>query len=186
LGAICLALIGPHFVTLFLERVVTESGASDVGALSSGRSDIWLRAIEKMMAYPVTLITGFGWGVYDTMGFFFATHNYYLQLWFELGLVGLVSFLLLAWRTLATVRASVGRAPTQARGPLMAFVFGFGAFLISLFFAGAGEQCPYVFAVAGASLRMAICARDQSASRERDMTRDPGKALARKPTLGQT
>jgi O-antigen ligase len=178
LGAIGFALIGSHFVTLFLERVVTESGASDVGALSSGRSDIWLRAIEKMMAYPVTLITGFGWNVYDTMGFFFATHNYYLQLWFELGLVGLVSFLLLAWRTLATVRASVDRAPTQARGPLMAFVFGFGAFLISLFFGGAGAQWPYVWVLAGASLRMAICALDLSASRERDMARGPGRALA--------
>jgi len=178
LGAICLALIGPHFVTLFLERVVTESGASDVGALSSGRSDIWLRAIEKMMAYPVTLITGFGWGVYDTMGFFFATHNYYLQLWFELGLVGLVSFLLLAWRTLATVQASIDHAPTEARGPLMAFVFGFGAFLVSLCFGGSGEQSPFVWALAGVSLRMAICVRDFSASRERDMAPAPTRALA--------
>jgi O-antigen ligase len=177
LGAVAFAVVGPHFVTLFLERVVTESGASDVGALSSGRSDIWLRAIEKMMAFPVTLITGFGWNVYDTMGFFYATHNYYLQLWFELGLVGLVSFLLLSWRTLATVRASVDRAPTEARGPLMAFVFGFGAFLISLFFGGAGEASPYVWALAGASLRMAICARDLSASTERDMARGPGRAL---------
>jgi O-antigen ligase len=178
LGAVAFALVGPHFVTLFLERVVTESGASDVGALSSGRSDLWLRAIEMMMAYPVTLITGFGWNVYGTMGFFFATHNYYLLLWFELGLVGLVSFGLLAWGILATVRASVDRAPTQARGPLMAFVFGFGAFLIALFFSGVGQPWPYVWVLAGVSLRMAVRALDHTASKERDTARGPGRAQA--------
>jgi O-antigen ligase len=179
LGAVAFAVVGPHFVTLFLERVVTESGASDLGALSSGRSDIWLRAIEKMMAYPVTLITGFGWNVYDTMGFFFVTHNYYLQLWFELGLVGLGSFVLLVWRTLSTVRAAVDRAPTQARGALMAFVFGFGAFLISLFFSNAGDQqWPYVWALVGVSLRMAIRALEHTGGRERDTARGPGRALA--------
>jgi O-antigen ligase len=176
-GAVAFAVVGPHFVTLFLSRVITESGASDVGALSSGRSDIWLRAIEKMMAYPATLITGFGWNVYDTMGFHYATHNYYLELWFELGLVGLGSFVILGWRTLATVRASVDGASTQARGPLMAFVFGFGAYLVSLFFSSAGQPWPYVWAFAGVALRMALSAGNQSASRERGSAQDARIAL---------
>jgi O-antigen ligase len=168
LGAGAFSLLGLHFVTLFLERVVTESGASDVGALSSGRSGIWLRAIEKMMAYPITLITGFGWNVYDTMGFFFATHNYYLQLWFELGLIGLLSFVILAWRMLATVRASVDRASVEARGPLMAFVFGFAAFLIALFFSGVSQPWPYVWVLAAVSLRMAVCALNPTPLTEGD------------------
>jgi len=151
------SLVGLHFVTLFLARFVGESGATDVGALSSGRSGIWLRALEKMMSYPITLISGFGWNTYDTMAFHFATHNYYLLLWFEIGLVGLLTFLVLVWRILATVRASVSPAPTEARGPLIAFVFGFGAFLIALFFSGVSQPWPYVWILAGVALRMAIC-----------------------------
>jgi len=180
-SAAAFAVVGPHFVTLFLERVVTESTAADVGALSSGRSDIWIRAVEKMMAYPVTLITGFGWNVYGTMGFYFATHNYYLELWFELGLVGLVSFVVLGWRTLATVRTAVDRSPSQVRGALIAFVFGFGAYLISLFFSSASQPWPYVWALTAVCLRMAVAVSDQSAVRESGSTRDPGQVPARAP-----
>jgi len=178
-AAAAFAVVGPHFVTLFLERVVTESTASDVGAFSSGRSDIWLRAIEKMMAYPITLITGFGWNVYDTMGFHYATHNYYLELWFELGLVGLISFVVLGWRTLAVVRASVERAPMPARGALIAFVFGFGAYLISLLFSSAAQPWPYVWALAAVCLRMSLAVLEQAASPERATTaQSPGRTLA--------
>jgi O-antigen ligase len=177
-GAVSVAVVGPHFVTLFLERVVTESGAADVVAFSSGRSDIWLRAVAKMMAYPITLFTGFGWNAYGTFGFHFATHNYYLELWFELGVIGLLCFVILAWRTLATVRASVDRAPIQARGPLIAFVFGFGAYLISLCFSSAAQPWPYVYALAGVCLRMAVSARDRAASDERE----PDRGLSTPPT----
>jgi O-antigen ligase len=179
LAAVAFALVGPHFVTLFLERIITESGASDLGALSSGRSDVWLRAIEKMMEYPVTLITGFGWNVYYSMGFYWVPHNYYLQLYFELGLIGLVSFLVLAWRTLSTVRASVDSASPQARGPLMAFVFGFGALLITLLFSDLRQPWPYVWALAGVSLRMAVYARDHAASTVREPARRGARVLAR-------
>jgi O-antigen ligase len=158
LGAVILSLLGTHFVALLLERVVTESGTSDVGALSSGRSGFWVRALETMLTTPVTLITGFGWDVYDSMGFVYAPHNQYLSTWFELGLVGLGSFVLLLLYTLSTVRFAVDWAGPASRGYLMAFVFGFGAYLIVLFFGNMSHAWTYVWAYAGVSLRMALIA----------------------------
>jgi O-antigen ligase len=156
LGAVVLSLLGTHFIALFLERIVTESGASDVGALSSGRSEFWTRAVGKMMATPVTLITGFGWNAYDTMGFPYAAHNQYLLEWFELGLVGVGTFVVLLFRTLSTVRSAIDGADPLSRGYLIAFVFGFGAFLIALLFGDMVLPWTYVWAYAGVSLRLAL------------------------------
>jgi O-antigen ligase len=157
LGVVILTLAGPHFVGLFLERFVTQqAGSSDVGMLSAGRTAIWARGLSKMMAAPLTLITGFGWNAWDSMGFYWAAHNEYLLIWFELGLVGLCSYLFLLLRTLSTVRSAVDSAGPLARGHLMAFVFGFGAFLIAQFFVNINQPWPYVWAYAGVSLRLAL------------------------------
>jgi O-antigen ligase len=155
-GVVVLSLVGSHFATLFLERVVTESGASDVGTLSSGRSAIWGRALGRMLSAPLTLITGFGWNAWDSMGFYFAAHNEYLLTWFELGLVGLCSYLFLLLRTFSTARSAVDSASPLARGYLMAFVAGFGAFLIAIFFVLIFQPWAYVWAYAAVSLRMAL------------------------------
>jgi O-antigen ligase len=175
LGGVILSLLGTHFVALLLERVVTESGSSDVGALSSGRSGFWVRALETMLATPLTLITGFGWNVYDSMAFVYAPHNQYLLTWFELGLVGLCSFVLLLVRTLSTVRSGVDRASPPSRGYLMAFVFGFGAFLIVLFFSNLSHAWTYVWAYAGVSLRMALITLETKTSA-------PGSVVRREET----
>ena len=156
LGAVVLSLVGTHFVALFLQRVVTESTASDVSALSSGRSDIWARALEKMMTTPVTLFTGFGWNTYDSMALHYSVHNQYFNFWFELGLVGLGSFVTLLLSTLFTVRSAVDGAGQPSRGYLMAFVFGFVAFSISLFFGSMYQPWMYLWAYTGMSLRMAL------------------------------
>jgi O-antigen ligase len=156
LGAVILSLLGTHFVSLVLERIVTESSASDIGALSSGRSGIWTRALEQMLTMPITLITGFGWNAYEAMGFRYAPHNTYLLAWFELGLVGLLCFCILLLRTVSTVRAAVAAAEPLSRSYLMAFVFGFVAFSITLFFGNLYEPWMYVWAYAGVSLRMAL------------------------------
>jgi O-antigen ligase len=162
-GAVVLSLAGSHFVTVFLERIVTQSGATDVGELSSGRSAIWARALGKMMSEPLTLITGFGWNAWDTMGFFYAAHNEYLLTWFELGLVGLFSYLFLLLRSFSTVRSAVDSASPLARGYLMAFVAGFGAFLIAIFFVLIFQPWPYVWAYAALSLRLALISLEPKA-----------------------
>jgi hypothetical protein len=52
LAAGVLSLLGTHFVALFLERVITESGASDIGVLSSGNTNFWANALDRMIASP--------------------------------------------------------------------------------------------------------------------------------------
>lgn len=158
ISGVALILAGPQVAVLIGERFVTDSGASDIGALSSGRTEFWARALDAMMSMPLTLITGFGWKVYDTMGFVYAPHSEYLRFWFELGLVGLCTFVFLVLYTLSTVRSSVAWASPLSRRYLIAFVFGFGAFLISLIFGNADQGWTYMWAYVGVSLRMALVA----------------------------
>jgi O-antigen ligase len=164
LGGVILSLAGTHFVSLFMERFVTQSGASDVSTLTSGRSDIWGRALGRMMAAPLTLITGFGWNAWDSMGFYFAAHNEYLLMWFELGLVGLCTFLFVLLRTFVIARSAVDSASPVARDYLMTFVAGFGAFLIAVFFVVNFQPWPYVWAYAAVSLRIALISLEPNAS----------------------
>jgi O-antigen ligase len=157
LGVVALAAAGPRFVTLFLTRFINESDVSSLDYISSGRSAIWARAIGKMMSYPITLITGFGWNVYDTMGFFYVPHNSYLMMWFELGLVGLLSFVLILFRIVTTTRRAVDVADPVSRSYLIAFVFGFSAFLVAIFFVNTYLTWAYMWAYAALSLRLALC-----------------------------
>jgi hypothetical protein len=157
LGGLALAIAGPQYIELLVKRLVEESSASDVGSLSSGRSGIWGRAIEKMLSVPVTLFTGFGWNVYPTFGFFYVPHNHYLLIYFELGLIGLGALLLLLARTLTTVRSAVDWADRNTRNYLIAFVFGFSACLIALFFALLYKPWIYIWAYVGVTLRIALC-----------------------------
>src|SRR6186713_1366904 len=90
-GALILLVLVVTFSSygnLLAERML-GSGTADASTVSSGRSDIWATAQAAMVAHPITFITGFGWDVYSSMPFQFATHNHYLHLWFNLGLVGL-------------------------------------------------------------------------------------------------
>jgi O-antigen ligase len=169
LSAVVLILAGPQVAVLIGKRFVTESGGSDIGGLSSGRTEFWARALGAMMSMPLTLITGFGYDAYENMGFVFAPHNEYLRIWFELGLVGLCTFVFLVLRALSTVRSSVDWASPLSRRYLIAFVFGFGALLIAIFFGNASGAWTYMWAYVGVSLRMALVAVE---------TRDAAPAVA--------
>jgi hypothetical protein len=162
-GAIALVIAGPHFIDLLLKRLVQESGASDVGALSSGRTAIWGRALEKMLSEPISLITGFGWNSYPTFGFFYVPHDHYLLVYFELGVVGLLALGLLLWRTLSTARSAVALADRKTRDYLIAFVSGFTACLITLFFALLYAPWIYIWAYVGVTLRIAVCVLESPA-----------------------
>jgi O-antigen ligase len=159
LGAL---LAGSQFVTALADRIFGQGGAADIGEISSGRSDIWAAALGRMMSAPVTLVTGFGWDAYSIMGFFYAAHNHYLGLYFELGLVGLVSFILLAYQILKVARAAVEAKSPDATPYLMAFVFGFGGLLVCIFFSQLYGPWLYIWAYAGVSLRMALSAAAKS------------------------
>jgi hypothetical protein len=74
-GGVAAALM-PDMAQVFAERLFNQSMATtSMFVASSGRTMIWMRAIDTMMAHPITLLTGFGFDVYHTM-FELVTHNY--------------------------------------------------------------------------------------------------------------
>ena len=128
-------------------------------ASSSGdRVAIWIPVVSKMLATPITLITGFGWGSFEVMGFFYGTHNHYLWLWFELGIVGLGSYLMLIGDLLITARRAAQTASEEAARYLIAFIFGIIALSGALIFAQIFKPWLYIWIYVGVTMRMAVSA----------------------------
>ena len=135
LGAVAvpvLALASIKFGGVLTERL-TEL-ILNPGTSSDERLYIWRPILDKMMANPVALITGFGWDAYDVMGFFYNVHNHYLWLWFELGCIGLGSYLMLCGQLVITARRAAENAPDETAGYLIAFIYGIVAVSGAVFF----------------------------------------------------
>ncbi len=153
-GVPLLALASIKFGGIFTERI-TEL-ILNPGTSSDERTYIWLPILSKMMANPVALITGFGWDSYDVMGFFFATHNHYLLLWFELGVIGLGCYLLVIRQLLITARRAAGTASDELARYLIAFIYGTIALSGAIFFTLIFKPWLYIWIYTGLSMRMAI------------------------------
>jgi hypothetical protein len=148
------------YAGLLTERMIGTTGAGDLGEASSGRSDIWLALLAKMIEFPVTFISGFGWDVYWSMPFMYSPHSHYLGLWFNLGLVGLFTGIYL----LVTVTGSARRASLQAerpyRGHLVAFVLGAVAVSTAVFFVDLYKPWNYFWMYGGLVMRLAMCVNE--------------------------
>jgi O-antigen ligase len=158
IGVLVLALASIELGDVLFERV-TEMLLNPASS-SGDRVAIWMPVVSKMIANPITLITGFGWGAYEVMGFFYGAHNHYLWLWFELGIVGLGSYLMLVGQLLITARRAAETAPEEAARYLIAFVFGIIALSGALIFAQIFTPWLYIWIYAGVSMRMAIAASE--------------------------
>jgi len=144
---------------LVLERF-GELGESSTVA-SSGRTAIWGKALGSILDHPITLVTGFGWNAYESSRYFnYATHNFYLNTLYNLGMIGVSLFLLVVVNVLRVVRAALGRAAPEAKPWLIAFVIGFLALLVSIFFGELYVSWLYVWAFVGIVLRIAVLEMD--------------------------
>jgi O-antigen ligase len=152
--ALVVALVlNPDFAHVIADRILGQSRAIDVGEASSGRTEIWGSVLERMAMVPVTLLTGYGWDVYHTMPFRYVPHNYYLTIWFNLGLPGLIAFIVIMT---ASVRAALRAAPLadeRMRVHLIAFPFGFLSLAVGIFFTDMFEPWLYVWFYAGVLLK---------------------------------
>jgi len=162
-GALAVALI-PDMAQVFAERIFNQSMASSVSEASSGRTTIWMGAINAMMSHPITLLTGFGWGVYNTM-FVLVTHNYYLDQWFGLGLIGLFSFLTIQYQSVVTAWRAITAADEQLRPYMIAFVFGMLGLAVCLFFGNLDKPWSYVWVYVGFTLRAAADINEKAEQR---------------------
>ncbi|MFZ1906528.1 MAG: O-antigen ligase family protein [Steroidobacteraceae bacterium] len=155
-AVLVLVLASVEFGDILTSRV-TEM-LLNPGSSSGDRVAIWIPVVSKMLATPITLITGFGWGAFEVMGFFYGTHNHYLWLWFELGIVGLGSYLMLIGELVITARRAAQTASDEAARYLIAFIFGMIALSGALIFAQIFKPWLYIWIYVGVTMRMAVSA----------------------------
>jgi len=155
-GLIVIFAVSLEFKQLLYDRLIGESQAVGVADISSGRTEFWSEMLERMMSHPLSLFTGFGWDTYGTMGFLYQSHNYYLSLWFNLGLPGLILGVVPFFIVLRTARRAISAAEASYQPYLIAFVFTIIATLIAVFFGEIFTPWPYFWAYAGLIMRVAV------------------------------
>ena len=165
-GAAVLSIADPRAAAAISDRVF-GIGSMGMSEASSGRTDIWMQALNEMMANPVTLVTGFGWNVYSTMPTIFAMHNTYLDQWFNLGLPGLGAYVFITWLTVKTAKQAAELAAPPLRGDLIAYVFGMLGLAVSVFFGNLYTSKPYIWMYVGLTMRGAMFVFDKVAATER-------------------
>jgi O-antigen ligase len=150
-----------------------------ISEASSGRNEIWAQAFNEMMEHPISLLTGFGWNVYSTMPTIFATHNTYLDQWFNLGLLGVLVYLYIEVQTIITARRAGVLSEPPMRGDMLAYVFGMTALSIAVMFANLYTPKPYLWMYIGLIMRGAVFVFDQA-----DAAKAVAPAAARPIRLG--
>lgn len=130
--------------------------AGDVQGISSGRTLIWSHALSVMWEQPITLLTGYGWQMYNAMPFRNAVHNHYLATWFNLGLVGVICAVLLLVLPIRYARKAALRADDRVRPLLIGYVIGAMALSASVFFVELYAPWHYFWAYTGVMMRIAI------------------------------
>ncbi|HEV2269446.1 MAG TPA: O-antigen ligase family protein [Steroidobacteraceae bacterium] len=148
------AILMPGMAQVINERLFNQSMAISMSVASSGRTTIWATALATMMSHPLTLLTGFGWNVYQLM-FTLVTHNYYLDQWFGLGLVGLFALLTIQYQTIVTAFRAIAPADDAARRYMIALVFGMIGLSVCIFFDNLDKPWSYVWVYVGFTLRAA-------------------------------
>jgi O-antigen ligase len=143
------------FGELLHHRLVAGS-SGDLGGTSSGRTEIWATALGVMAEQPISFLTGFGWRAYQSMPFRYAPHNFYLNQWFNLGLVGLSCSVLLLVLPARLAKRAIAPAAPQIRPVLMAFVVATIALATATFFVDLYVPWFYFWSLAGICARLAI------------------------------
>jgi O-antigen ligase len=136
----------------------THQTSGHLGDASSGRTDLWGDALQVMMENPWTFITGFGWGGWDNQNFRYVAHNSYLSFWFDLGLPGLIGFILVLGGAALVARRAVAVASPHAARLLIAFTIGMSTLMVGLVFLNLTKPWPYLWAFIGLMLRLALLA----------------------------
>ena len=126
---------------------------------------IWEVALSSMLDYPVTFVTGFGWYAYQSDNFNFQAHRTYIDLLYNLGMIGLSLFLLLVLNSLRTMRAGINVVGAEARPLLFGIIFGFLSLLMTLVFNQLVTTWLYVWAIIGISLRIAVSTTEGETTR---------------------
>jgi O-antigen ligase len=107
------------------------------------------------------------------MGFFYGVHNHYLWLWFQLGIIGLVSYLMLIGQLLITARRAIEHTSDETARYLIAFIYAVCAMSVAVFFTLLSKPAIYIWIYIGLTMRMAAMAMQTAQQDARDNRRDP-------------
>ncbi len=142
---------------LLSERMIGQTTNIDVVEATSGRSEAWLNMFLTMLRVPITFITGFGWDVYWSFPFRFSPHNHYFSLWFNLGLVGILTGSYLLFSAIGRARRASMVADPATRRHLIAFVIGATGVCGAVFFVQ--PHLPWIFfwMYTGTVMRLVLC-----------------------------
>jgi O-antigen ligase len=180
IGIACVAVVVTSFATgyahLFLDRFAGLEGNPHVA--TSGRSSIWMNAIDAMLENPLSFVTGYGFFSYDSdRSYRLATHNIYLYHLYNLGVIGLFLFIGVFRRILSAARLAIAEASGSQRLYLMALVFGLCSFMLAIFFNQYNDMGYLLWATAGAAMRVAMCLREPAAEQAPEAQAATGRGL---------
>lgn len=157
-------LVDPLLRSFLADRLLGQTaGSVSLWDMSSGRTGLWSRIVGDMIASPASLIFGFGWNAYSTTPYFLLTHNHYLDLWYNLGLVGVAMFLLIMRGGILSALRAIPFAGERDRPMFIAFVLGMLALLVAVFFTNLFRPWPYIWMYFGAMLRAALLVQARTA-----------------------
>ena len=160
--AILAAIINPGAAAAITDRVF-DIGSMNLSDASSGRTDIWGMALSAMMDSPLALLTGFGWNSWSTMPTVFVLHNTYLDQWFNLGVVGLVTYGAIEYMTIVMAKRAAETSTGPMQWDMIAYVFGMVALSIAVLFQNLFTPRPYLWMYCGLAMRGAVLLLDKAA-----------------------
>jgi hypothetical protein len=178
---IMLPIIASRYGFLLFSRVVEDSTSSNLAGASSGRLVIWATALNAMAEAPLSFLTGYGWNAYEVMPFRYNTHNHFVSLWFDLGLVGLISGTAVLVIAMKSAIRAVPHASNMYRPILMAFAIGALAITIATFFVNLYTPWLWFWAYAGLALRIAANVYREHAQAGAPEDVRAGKAVQKDP-----
>lgn len=154
---------------LLTDRFIEQSSGgygSSAKSISSGRTEIWEKAIKRMNKEPITYFVGYGWATWESADemarlyqnvtkYNMAPHNTYLAYLFEIGAVGLGLILAILVSIIFYLKRSLVYADRESSGVIIAFLYGFVALLGSIVFVDLFNPWLYVWSLIGIILRIA-------------------------------
>jgi hypothetical protein len=152
--SILVTLTVPNVGEVIGDRLLGASTSIDMSEVSSGRTNVWTNTLQHMLDTPVSFLSGFGWNVYETR-FVYATHNYYLDLWFDLGLAGVIAFITILYQSVKTASLAAAAASAEMRPYMIAVVFGVLGLAVNVLFTNLSKPWPYIWMYIGMSLSIA-------------------------------
>lgn len=154
---------------LLTERFIDQSSSgygSSAKSISSGRTEIWEKALKRMNKEPVTYFVGYGWATWESADemarlyqnvtkYNMAPHNTYLAYLFEIGAIGLGLFLAILLAIILYLKRSLEYADRASTGVIISFLYGFVALLGAIVFVDLFNPWLYVWSLIGIIMRIA-------------------------------